>query len=294
MPTRKVLLSAFLMAKRAAVNPGEAGFPAAGPRRVPGLRREEVARLAGVSVDWYVRLEQGRSVTPSEQVLASIAAALRLDGAERQYLGNLARPNASLQQRQVRHPSVRAGVARMICRFDRQPAFVLGPRMEVLTGNELAWALLTDFPARPEGGRNLLRWVLTEPVAAQLYLDWQVVASEMIGALQLEASARPQDPDMAALVRDLSDRCAFFRSEWVCPHPQGRTSGTKRLHHAAVGAITVEWEAFTIPDDHTQTLFVYTAADAGSAGALSVLAARRATASVRSHTWADESADRQI
>jgi transcriptional regulator with XRE-family HTH domain len=260
---------------------------------VPGLRREEVARLAGVSVDWYVRLEQGRPVTPSDQVLSSIAAALGLDGAERQYLTNLARPDRGLRQRQPHRPLVRPGVARMIDRFDRQPAFVLGPGMEVLTGNELAWALLADFPAQPLARRNLLRWVLTDPVAANLYLDWPVIASEMIGVLQLEASAWPQDPCMTALIDELSVRSAFFRSEWSRPHPHGRTSGTKRLRHAVVGPITVDWQAFTLPDDHSQTLFVYTATDVGSTSALRSLAAHRAMAHARLDIRPDESVDCQ-
>ena len=196
---RNEALSTFLTAKRAAVSPAQAGIPTTGARRVPGLRREEVAFLAAVSVDWYVRLEQGRPVTPSESVLDAIAKILQLDDAEREYLFNLARPAAAGGPRDGEQP-VRPGIVNMIRAFDRQPAFVLGPRMDVLTGNELAWALLTDFPRRPPGERNLIEWILLDPGPRALYRDWAVIASELVGVLQLEASANPKDPAIAALV----------------------------------------------------------------------------------------------
>lgn len=164
MPRKKQTLSEFLTTKRAAISPESAGISDAGTRRVPGLRREEVAVLAGVSVDWYVRLEQGRQVTPSESVLAAVARTLRLDDAEREYLFNLARPAQGLAWA-GEETVVRPGIRRMIDGLENQPAFLLGPRMEVLAGNELAWALLADFPARDHQDRNLLRWILSDPSA---------------------------------------------------------------------------------------------------------------------------------
>jgi hypothetical protein len=273
---RNEALSAFLTAKRAAVSPAQAGIPTTGSRRVPGLRREEVAFLAAVSVDWYIRLEQGRQITPSESVLDSIAKILQLDDAEREYLFNLARPATAGGPRDGDLP-VRPGIVNMIRAFDRQAAFVLGPRMDVLTGNELAWALLTDFPSRPPGERNLLEWILLEPEARALYQDWAVVASEMVGVLQLEASANPKDPAIADLIGKLSTSSREFRTWWSAPNPHTRTAGTKRFAHPIAGELRVNWEAFTVPDQPRQTLFVYSAADQESEHALQILASWRAT-----------------
>lgn len=275
MRSTKRTLSAFLTARRAAVTPEQAGIPDSGPRRVPGLRREEVAALSGVSVDWYVRLEQGRQVTPSESVLVAIARTLRLDDAEREYLMNLARPSADRDGGD--RGAVRPGIRRMIDGLRDQPAFLLGERMEVLAGNELAWALLTDFPARPTGQRNLLRWVLTDPAARALYEDWAEIAGDLVGVLQLEASARPGDPAIRSLVGELATASPEFAAWWASPRPTGRTSGRKHFAHPEVGPLTIDWEAFTVPDDATQTLFVYSAADEPSAAALRLLGAWRAT-----------------
>ena len=270
-------LSAFLTAKRAAITPAAAGVPVTGPRRVPGLRREEVAFLSGVSVDWYVRLEQGRQITPSESVLLAVSRTLHLDDAERDYLFNLAGHRAAPGRTSPGGPGsvVRPGVAKMLTALVDQPAFVLGARMQVLAGNDLAWALIHDFPAEPVGRRNLLHWLLTDPAAQDLYLDWAVVASEMVGVLQLESSAHPGDPQIAALVGELATRSAQFRRWWAEPSPQGRTSGTKRFQHPLAGALRIDWEAFTVPDDATQTLFVYTAADEASVQALRFLTSWR-------------------
>lgn len=276
MSRKKQTLSEFLTAKRAAIRPEEAGINDAGPRRVPGLRREEVAVLSGVSVDWYVRLEQGRQVTPSESVLAAVARTLRLDSAEREYLFNLARPTPGTTNTDG-NAVVRPGIRRMIDGLQNQPAFLLGPRMEVFAGNELAWALLADFPAREPGDRNLLRWIFTEPGVRDLYLDWENVASELVGVLQLEASAHPRDPAIAALVGELATASPEFAAWWARPNPQGRTSGTKRFAHPVAGRLTIDWEAFTVPDDSTQTLFIYSAADGPSAEALRLLSTWRAT-----------------
>ena len=272
----KQTLKEFLRAKRATVRPEDVGIVDSGPRRVPGLRREEVAVLAGVSVDWYVRLEQGRQVTPSESVLHAVARALRLDDAEREYLSNLARPSRTPNPLQ-RDGAVRPGIRRMLDGMSGQAAFVLGPRMEVLAGNELAWALPADFPAKPADDRNLLRWILTDPDARGLYRDWEKIASEMVGVLQLEASARPRDREIEALVRELRASSPEFARWWTRPNPQGRTSGMKRFRHPQAGDLTIEWEAFAVPDDSTQTLFIYSPHDAGSAEALRLLASWRAT-----------------
>lgn len=165
----------------------------------------------------------------------------------------------------------------MIHSFDHQAAFVLGPRMEVLAGNELAWALLADFPARPADDRNLLRWILLDPAARGLYRDWAAIAADMVGVLQLEFSANPHDAAVAALVGELSTASREFRVWWSAPNPQTRTTGTKRFHHPVTGDLIIDWEAFTVPDEPTHTLFVYTAANPESDTALRILASWRAT-----------------
>lgn len=275
MTKKKQILSEFLKAKRSAIRPEDAGINDIGVRRVPGLRREEVAVLSGVSVDWYLRLEQGRPVTPSESVLEAIARTLRLDDAEREYLFNLARPSHGVSA--TDETVVRPGLQKMIEGLQNQPAFLLGPRMEVLAGNELAWALLADFPSRDPSDRNLLRWIFTEPGVRDLYLDWETVASEMVGVLQLESSAFPKDTVIAALVGELATASSEFATWWARPNPQGRTSGRKRFAHPVAGRITIDWEAFTVPDNSAQTLFVYSAADSSSAESLRLLGTWRAT-----------------
>jgi transcriptional regulator with XRE-family HTH domain len=264
-------LSEFLTGKRAAVTPAQAGLTISGTRRVPGLRREEVAFLAGVSVDWYIRLEQGRQVTPSESVIDAIAKILRLDDAEHDYLVNLARPAAGIGGGRQDHP-VRPGVVKMLRFFDRQAAFVVGPRAEVLTGNDLAWALLTDFPSRPPGDRNLLRWMLLDDEARKLYQDWPMVVSQQVGVLQLEASAHPGDPAMEAFVGELATKSPEFRTWWSTPNPQGRTAGRKTFIHPVVGEVLIDWEAFIIPGREGQTMFVNTPADAAAEEAMRLLA----------------------
>lgn len=269
-------LSEFLTGKRAAVTPSRAGLTVTGPRRVPGLRREEVAYLAGVSVDWYIRLEQGRQVTPSASVLSAIAKILQLDDAEHDYLVNLARPAAGIGGGLPDRP-VRPGIVKMLRLFDRQAAFVVGPRAEVLTGNDLAWALLTDFPNRPPGDRNLLRWMLLDNAARALYQEWAVVVSQQVGVLQLEASAHPNDAAMEAFVVELATKSPEFRTWWSTPNPQGRTAGRKRFIHPVVGELLIDWEAFIIPGGEGQTLFVNSPADAAAEEAMRLLASWWAT-----------------
>jgi len=269
-------LSDFLTGKRAAVTPIQAGLTVAGPRRVPGLRREEVAFLAGVSVDWYIRLEQGRQVTPSESVVSAIGRILQLDDAEQDYLVNLARPAPGIGGGLPDRP-VRPGIVRMLRSFDRQAAFVVGPRSEVLAGNDLAWALLTDFPNRPPGDRNLLRWMLLDNAARALYKEWAVVVSEQVGVLQLEASAHPNDSAMEAFVGELATKSSEFRTWWSIPNPQGRTAGRKTFVHPVVGELLIDWEAFIVPGNEGQTMFVNTPADAAAEEALGLLASWWAT-----------------
>jgi transcriptional regulator with XRE-family HTH domain len=256
-------LGEFLRARRTHVTPDMVGLELdALGRRVPGLRREEVAQLAGVSVDYYTRLEQGRHVNPSAAVIDAVARALALDDAGRAHLIDLARP----ARRAVEPPKVqrvRAAVHQMVASFADHPAFVLGRRTDVLAVNPLARALITDWSAMPSRERNYTRWMILDPAAREVHLDWEKVAAEVVGTLRLDAGRHPDDPLLNELVGELTIKSPEFRGWWSDHRVHVRTHGTKRMQHPMVGPITINYEAFALPGDPDQTLFIYTT-DPGS------------------------------
>jgi len=268
-------LRQFLRSRRGRVEPHEVGLPTGeGARRVPGLRREELARLAGVSVDYYVRLEQGRATGASEDVLDAVARALRLDDDERAHLFDLARPTRTrAKQRTARPQRVRPGVLRLL-QSTPMPAFVLGRRLDFLATNRMTRALLCDFDARPPRERNHARWVFLDPAARELYVDWEAVARDNVASLRMDAGRHPDDPELSALVGELSVKSPEFAGWWASHDVLRQTHGTKRYHHPIVGALTVGYEALTLPDDPDQTLFLYTVEPGSpSAEALELLSA---------------------
>ena len=274
-------LGEFLKVRRALVAPPESGTR----RRVPGLRREEVAALAGVSCDYYTRLEQGRHKRPSETVLYALAEALQLDDLATRHLIDLARAIAA-PQRRLPKPSVqrvRPSLHRLLDTFTEHPAFIRGRRTDVLAMNKLAALLLTDFPAKPARDRNLLRWALLDEEARQRYVDWEKVVSSMVGTLRLDAGRHPDDPLLAQLVGDLSVRSEQFRRWWADHRVVERRDGIKRLDHPLVGRIDVFYEALEVTGEEAQTLFVYST-DPGSESEskLRVLADRTRSAPVES------------
>ena len=229
-------------------------------RRVPGLRREELALLAGVSVDYYVRLEQGRGgVHPSESVLAALAEALRLDPAERAHLYRLARPPIAPARRRSRPQRVRPQIQQLLDGFVGIPAFVLGRRMDVLAWNELAARLHVDFAALPPRLRNMPRLVFLDDASRHLYPDWEQVARETAAFLRFEAGAEPDDPDLHALVGELSTRSEAFRRAWARHDVREKSHGTKRFRHPVVGDLELHYETFALPADQRQTLVTYSA-----------------------------------
>jgi DNA-binding XRE family transcriptional regulator len=273
-------LREFLRSRRARLKPADVGIrPDRGARRVAGLRREELAQLAGVSVDYYVRLEQGRSVNPSEQVLDALARALRLGDAERAHLFALAKPSAS-RRRPAPPQRVRPGVVRLMDSLVHQPAFVLGRRMDVLASNALARALLTDFDVLPPGERNMIRWLFCDESARLLFPDWPELAAELVGVLRVDAGRHPDDPQLSKLVGDLAVQSDEFRRWWAAHPVVERSWGAKRFRHPVVGDLTIEFEALALPADPDQTLFIYTA-EPGSAShdALKLLDSWAGTAS---------------
>jgi transcriptional regulator with XRE-family HTH domain len=263
----------FLRSRRARITPEEAGLtPAPGTRRVPGLRREEVAQLAGVSVDYYVRLERGRSVHVSEAVLDAVARALRLTEDERGHLFAVARPSRG-RSRPLPPQRVRPGLYRLLDTLTESPALVVGRRTDVLAANRLARALYTDFDALPHRERNMSRFIFLDPVARELYPDWEDVARSSVAALHLYAGHHPDDPRLAELVGELSVRDEDFRHWWADHDVQRRTYGAKHFHHPVVGDLTLDYEALAVAGDPEQTLGIYTAEPGSrSAEALRLLA----------------------
>ncbi|OKH70169.1 helix-turn-helix transcriptional regulator [Mycolicibacterium goodii] len=254
-------LAEFLSARRAQLTPADAGLEEPGTRRrVPGLRREELARLAGVSVDYYTRLEQGRSRSASAEVLDALATALQLNDAERAHLHHLAKPQPAQRKRRSRPQRVDSATLHLLDLLDQvfSPAFVLGRRLDVLAHNRLAGALITEFRELPAPLRNQARFVFFDPHARELYANWDEVAADTVAMLRLDAGRYPDDDKLSALVGDLSIRSEEFRSWWSNHTVKQRTVGTKAYHHPVVGDLTVTYQALNPSGDPDQTLFIYT------------------------------------
>ncbi|YCK40053.1 helix-turn-helix transcriptional regulator [Actinomadura sp. ATCC 39365] len=249
-------LADFLRSRRARITPDQAGLPADGrARRVSGLRRDEVARLAGVSTEYYTRLEQGRAGHPSPEVVEALARALQLDPAEREHLTDLlARP---ARHAPVSPQRVRPGLHLMLQTLHDVPAFILGRRTDVLAANRLAREVLTDFEALAVPQRNLARYYLLDPEARTRTGDWERVAAETVAMLRLEAGRHPEDRRLADLVGELTLRSPEFSSWWNDHRVLRRTHGTKHYHHPLVGELHFHYESLHPPGDPDQTLCVY-------------------------------------
>ncbi|MEU2287014.1 helix-turn-helix transcriptional regulator [Streptomyces sp. NPDC013178] len=276
----------FLRTRRARISPEQAGLaPHSGARRVPGLRREEVAQLAGVSVDYYIRLERGRTQGVSETVLEAVARALHLDETERAHLFDLAQPTAARARR--RRPIAPQRVHPVLYRtLDSLsvPAVVQGRRTDVLAANKLAYALYTDFEARPHRERNFARYVFLDEAARTLYADWDRVAGDCLAMLRLYAGRHPDDPQLTELIGELSLHSDTFRRLWADHDVIAHTTGTKRLHHPLVGDLTLDYLVLAVEGDPEQTLTIYTPEPASpSAEALSLLASWTGTSATGPH-----------
>jgi transcriptional regulator with XRE-family HTH domain len=253
-------LGEYLKALRARTRPEAVGLPPAGPnRRVPGLRREELAQLAGVSVDYYTRLEQGRHQHPSHSVIEAVATALRLDDAERAHLINLARDGVPARPRPgSRAQQVRPELLDLMDGLADHPAFIIGRRTDVLASNALARALIADWYAMPARERNYVRWLILAPEPRSLYPDWARVAAEAVGTLRLDAGRYPDDPATRQLIGELAMTSEDFRRWWAGHRVVERSHGTKRMRHPVVGELEIHYEAMNLPGDPDQTLFLYT------------------------------------
>ncbi|MBZ6475943.1 helix-turn-helix transcriptional regulator [Streptomyces griseocarneus] len=269
-------LSEFLRSRRARLRPEDVGLAVhGGRRRVPGLRREELALLAGVSVAYYTRLEQGRGQNVSASVIDAIATALRLDRAERNHLTHLVRPATAGRPRTgaVRPQRVRPAVQHLIDSMEGVPAYVLGRRLDIIAWNRLASALLGDFSALPPGQCNLARMIFLDPAARELYVEWEGKAADLVALLRLDAGCYPDDPRLAALVGELSVKSADFRALWAAHNVRDKGFGVKRLHHPVAGPLTLAYETLVLPADPDQQLVTYHAEPgSSSADALRLLA----------------------
>ncbi|WP_305787140.1 helix-turn-helix domain-containing protein [Symbioplanes lichenis] len=265
MPTTP--LGEFLRHRRDAVKPADAGLPDRGDRRVAGLRREEVAQLAGVSVDYYVRLEQGRERNPSAQVLETLAAALRLDDDARLHLFRLA-GLAPRARAAAAAEHVDPALEELLRQWPANPAVIYGRAYDVLAANPLGEALFGGFAAT----RNLVRLVFTEPGAREFYADWPAVAAGTVAGLRMHLSEAPDDPRIGEVLRELLTTSAEFARLWSRHDVRGKSADRKTFRHPAVGELTLRVQTFDVRGSHGQELAVYHAAPGSpSADALTLL-----------------------
>ncbi|WP_051795645.1 helix-turn-helix domain-containing protein [Streptomyces sp. NRRL S-87] len=279
-------LSEFLRSRRARLKPQDVGLPEYGrARRVPGLRREELAQLAGVSLTYYTRLEQGHGQNVSAEVLDAIARALRLDDTERAHLTHLASPRARRKRHSERPQQVRPELLGLLEAMEGVPAYVLGRRLDILAWNRMAAAVFGDFGALPVAERNMARLVFLDPAAQELYADWACRACEMVSGLRLYAGCHPDDPRLSALVGELSVKNEEFRTLWAAHTVADKTHGRKTLRHPLVGEVHLAFETLKLPDSPEQSLVTFHAdPGSGSADALRLLASWRAGAPVPAET----------
>jgi len=252
----------FLTTRRAKLTPEQAGLPAYGAnRRVPGLRREEVALLAGISIEYYTRLERGNARGVSDEVLEALARALQLDEVERAHLIGLVRTaNAARPARRRATPQrVRPSVQRVLDSMTGTAAFVRNGRLDVLAANQLGYALYSPAfgdPARPV---NLARFVFLDPKSREFYGDWDGIAHAAVGSLRAEAGRDPYDRALTDLVGELSVRSQEFRVRWAAHDVDYYRSGVQPFHHPLVGDLTLDYDVLELPADPGQSIVAYTA-----------------------------------
>ncbi|MFJ3218061.1 helix-turn-helix transcriptional regulator [Kitasatospora sp. NPDC086801] len=253
-------LGDFLRARRAALDPHRLGLPDDGrPRRVPGLRREELAQLAHVSIDYVVRLEQGRTRRVSRSVLDALADALLLAPDERAYLFTVADVASAGPAPRPGLPQVDPQLGQLLATMHDVPAMVLNRRMDVLAWNRGAAALLTDFGALAPEERNLIRLTFLDDDFRALYADWPGAARECVAVLRMEAGRHPQDRALAALIGELTIRDADFRTWWAGHQVRGPRRLTKTYLHPVAGGITLDVQQFSVDTQPDQQLVAYTA-----------------------------------
>jgi transcriptional regulator with XRE-family HTH domain len=270
----------FLTSRRAKITPAQAGLTAYGPRRVPGLRREEVAVLAGVSVPYYTRLERGDMSGVSKGVLDALARALQLDDAERAHLFDLARAAGPMAKRPRRSApkQIRPGVQRLLDAITGAPALVQNGRLDILGANQLARALYSELFRDPTRPANHARFNFLNPRAHDLYPDWERGADDAVALLRAEAGRDPYDRELTDLIGELSTRSEEFRARWADHNVRLHQTGTKRFHHPVVGELTLTFEMMELAADPGLNLLTFTAEPASKSDeALNLLGSWAAT-----------------
>jgi transcriptional regulator with XRE-family HTH domain len=257
----------FLTSRRARLSPQRAGLAAIGNnRRVPGLRREEVATLAGVSIVYYTRLERGNLTGVSESVLDAVAKALQLDDAEREHVFDLARTANATASARTRprggagRARVPAGIQQVLDAITDAPADVRNGRRDILASNKLARALYSDIHAETVQPPNVARFTFLNPKARDFFVDWDRAASDIVSSLRIETGRHPYDKPLSDLVGELSTRSEEFRVRWASHNVRHHTAGIKKMHHPVVGEIELAYQALTLPGDIGLNLNVFTAA----------------------------------
>ncbi|GAA2007831.1 helix-turn-helix transcriptional regulator [Catenulispora subtropica] len=253
-------LGEFLKSKRAATAPESVGLPSVGnPRRVSGLRREEVAQLAAMSVDHYTRLEQGRVTTASDSVLNGIATALRLTEAERTYLGILAQPPARPRKEADAGRVVGPLVRDLLGAMRDVPVLVIDPRGDIVAWNELAVALYFDFAELPAAERNMIRMLFLEPRVRGMHRNWDEVAEVSVARMRMSVGLIPGDRRMAEVVAELLERDADFRRLWGGHRVLATDTFRKLFDHPVAGPLELDWQALTVAADPDLTMIAFTA-----------------------------------
>ncbi|MGW4978903.1 MmyB family transcriptional regulator [Streptomyces mirabilis] len=272
-------LGDFLRARRARLRPQDVGLEPGGRRKVIGLRREEIALLAGLSTDYYQRMEQGRDVRPSDEALDALAAALCLDGDERRHLFDLARSARRPVHTRPRRAAERVPEStRRLLHVMGTPGLVLGRHLDVLAWNPLAEALLGDPADRPLPERNMVAVLFRDPEARMLCQGWESMARQYVAMLRAAVADDPDHPRARALVGELSIHSADFRRLWARHDVRENVHGTTLFQHPEVGGITLDWDTYPLPGNPGPVLLVFTA-EPGTADAerLQLLASLQAT-----------------
>src|SRR5436309_15656839 len=273
----------FLTSRRARITPEQAGLTSYGPRRVPGLRREEVAVLAGVSAPYYPRIERGDMNGVSDSVLEALARALGLDEAERAHLFDLARalrPAGPPRRRRAPKRGVRPSIQHILDGLTGAAAFVHNARLDNLAANQLGQALYSDMFSRAAGPGpvNSARYVFLDAGARDFYIDWERAASDVVAILRTAAGREPSDRDLSDLVSELSTQSAEFRTRWAAHNVRFHDTGIKDLHHPVVGDLSLTYNRMELAADPGLAITIYTAEpNSRSAEALSLLGSWAAT-----------------
>nr|WP_231920400.1 helix-turn-helix transcriptional regulator [Microlunatus soli] len=261
---RRAEIREFLRTRRERITPEQAGLPAyGGNRRVKGLRREEVALLAGVSVDYYVRMERGNLGGASDGVLDALARALDLDEAERDHLFTLARQGRAGgrgRRRAAPPQTVRPAVQQILDAITEAPAWVRNGRHDLIAMNPLGRALYSPVLADPRRPANTIRFTYLDPAARDFFVDWEQISRDAAAMLRLEAGDNPNDKALIELVGELSTRSEVFRQHWASHDVRFHRSGMKRLRHPVVGQLDLDYESMALPSEPSLRLNVYTAA----------------------------------